>query len=199
MGEHIDASRSLKVSEFEGEAEQFVIEGRDTMNSWQQMAVYRRKQFPHGSRHEERGSRFLCTQKTASKVRLRELLVKLANHLVVDLMNSKEVLRVLPEAWAATDPDRERQPGGNGWAAVVTNHQSTHSTLRMKLYYIDQQVTLHSCNKCGDIRWESDGRCSCEAPATCELECGREQVASVRQILQWMLDNQQEPAEYSWV
>eukprot|EP00961_Rhodomonas_salina_P204502 2759419-Rhodomonas_salina.1 len=93
-------------------------------------------------------------------------------------MNSKEVLRVRQEAWAATDPDRELPQGGNGWAAVVTNHQSTHLTSRMKLYYIDQQATLQSCNECGDIRWESDGRCGCEAPATCQPEWGWEQVAS---------------------
>eukprot|EP00961_Rhodomonas_salina_P244357 3302423-Rhodomonas_salina.1 len=81
MGEHIDADRSLKISEFEGAAAQFEIEERDVMNSWQEMAVYRRKQFPHGSRQEVQGSRFLCTQRTASEARLRELLAKPANHL----------------------------------------------------------------------------------------------------------------------
>eukprot|EP00961_Rhodomonas_salina_P005688 76953-Rhodomonas_salina.1 len=43
MGEHIDANRSLRISEFNGAAAQFEIEERDVMTSWQEMAVYRRK------------------------------------------------------------------------------------------------------------------------------------------------------------
>eukprot|EP00961_Rhodomonas_salina_P154656 2083286-Rhodomonas_salina.2 len=82
MGKHINTNRSLR-----------------------EMAVHRlgRIQFSHCSRHETRGTRFLCTQKTARVVLLREWLVKQANHLAADLMKSKKVLRVQPDAWAATD------------------------------------------------------------------------------------------------
>eukprot|EP00961_Rhodomonas_salina_P128240 1728021-Rhodomonas_salina.1 len=79
-GRHIE-NGSLRQSRFEGEAEEYEIGHRLKEDAWGEMAACSRKQFPHGSRHQAVGSRFKCTQRTATLERLEELLQKPADHL----------------------------------------------------------------------------------------------------------------------
>lgn len=102
-----------------------------------------------------------------------------------------------PDTWAETHADRQRLPGGNGWAAVVIRHQSTHTTSRMQLLFIDPEATTRVCGDCGDRRWETAGRCECDSLTTCEPEWQWEQLLSILATLEWMLCNPPQPAEYT--
>eukprot|EP00961_Rhodomonas_salina_P039295 528298-Rhodomonas_salina.1 len=123
MGRHIDASRSLRISTFAGESEHYEIEPRGSTTSVGEIAEHRRRQFPHGTREDQRGAVFQCTQRSASATRLQQLLDKPADYLAEDLVKSGEILQFKPEAWNVGD--RDKPAGGNGWAMVVLGHRST--------------------------------------------------------------------------
>eukprot|EP00961_Rhodomonas_salina_P222512 3008952-Rhodomonas_salina.1 len=82
--------------------------------------------------------------------------------MAADLKRSWEILRVPLMTWDVGE--REKPAGGNGWAAMVTDHKSTETRSRMRLVFFDQEAVARVCEECGDQSWEKNSECACDAP-----------------------------------